>query len=349
MRLIVTGGGTGGHVYPALEVARAAAVEGAELRYWGSKRGQEGRACEIRGIEFKSFASVPLHSLRTPRGWKSLSALLRAAMRATKELRREGADVVFSTGGYSAAPVLYAARKLGVPYVLFESNSMPGRTTRMFVPKAKGMAYVFKSTRLGTGASGVRTGQPIRASLRAATTGRKPEENLVLVMGGSQGSAYLNERVPKTALDLPGVRFVHAAGKKHVGSLYQSVNKRGLADRYEVVAYLEEGDLLQLLNRVTLVIARSGGTLSELAAFRIPSVLVPLPNSADDHQRINAKEFVDLGAATLCEQHSGLMAVQVTEWLTHPEKRAAAEVALADWDIPDATDRIVKMLFGARS
>ena len=118
MRLIITGGGTGGHIYPALVVGRLAKDSGAELLYYGSLRGQESKACEELGIPFTGFASYPLYSLRTLRGIKALIKLQQARGKARQALRQSKPDVIFSTGGYSAGPIVAAARDLGIPYTI---------------------------------------------------------------------------------------------------------------------------------------------------------------------------------------------------------------------------------------
>ncbi|MGV3616717.1 MAG: UDP-N-acetylglucosamine--N-acetylmuramyl-(pentapeptide) pyrophosphoryl-undecaprenol N-acetylglucosamine transferase [Fimbriimonas sp.] len=346
MKLIVTGGGTGGHVYPALEVARLAAERGAELRYFGSLRGMEGEACRAREISFQGFPSAPLYSLKTPRGWQGLLGLVRASAMATLAMRKSPPDVVFSSGGYSAAPVLWAARRLKIPMVLLASDSVPGRTTRMFIPTAHAFAFVFRhSDRFTFGGRGVHTGQPVREALRRAAQSRQPdEEPLVLVVGGSQGSAFLNENVPKAAVDLPGVRFLHATGRAHFEVVSNAIAPLELGDRYRLVPYLEQEELMDAYRRATLAVARSGGTLAELAVFRLPSVLVPLPQSADDHQRLNALEFAAMNAATVCEQPSPDLAAQIRAWLDDAPARQRAAEAMAEWDVPDATARLVGLI-----
>lgn len=349
MKLIVTGGGTGGHVYPALEVARLAAERGADLHYFGSLRGQEGEACRTRGIPFQGFSSAPLYSLKSPRGWQSLFGLMKASLGAHAAMRALRPDAVFSSGGYSAAPVLWAARRLGVATVLLESNSVPGRTTRMFLPAAKAFGYVFRHTDSFTwGGRGIRTGQPIRVALREAAQSRAPgAEPLVVVVGGSQGSAFLNENLPKAAVALPGVRFIHATGRAHFDAVSASVVPLGLGERYRLVPYLEQDDLMAAYRTATLAVARSGGTLAEFAAFRLPSVLVPLPQSADDHQRVNALEFAAMGAATMCEQPSPDVADQIRAWIDDAPGRLRAAEAMAEWDMPDATARLVELIENA--
>jgi UDP-N-acetylglucosamine--N-acetylmuramyl-(pentapeptide) pyrophosphoryl-undecaprenol N-acetylglucosamine transferase len=299
-------------------------------------------------VPFTGFASAPLLSLKSGAGWRALVALVRASGRATLAMRREPADVVFSTGGYSAAPVLWAARRLGIPYVLLESNSVPGRTTTMFVPRASRCGYVFRASESHFPPQiAERTGQPVRDRLRAAAAERAPESAFVLVMGGSQGSAFLNETVPLAARDLPNVRFLHATGRSHFEAVAERVAALGLGERYALAPYLEEPDLLAALKGATLAVARSGGTLAEFAAFRLPSVLVPLPTSAGNHQMVNAQEFQSMGAATISPQPSEDLASQIGAWIDDEGRRERARQALEAWDISDATARLVRLIQGA--
>ena len=124
MRLVLTGGGTGGHIYPALEVGRCAAERGAELRYFGSLRGQESAACAARGIPFQGFASEPLTGLG------AMIRMQQARGIARRALRTDRPDAVFSTGGYGAGPVVAAAQDLGIPYVIHTADSVPPKFTK---------------------------------------------------------------------------------------------------------------------------------------------------------------------------------------------------------------------------
>lgn len=358
MRLVVTGGGTGGHVYPALEVARLAGVRGAELRYLGSLRGQEGRACAARSIPFEGFPSEPLWSLKTPAGWRALIALWRSRGMARRSLGNDRPDVIFSTGGYSAGPVVAAARSLGIPYIVHSADSVPPRSSAMFAREAFAFTTVFRSTaRFFTAREVVRTGQPIRQELRdAATQGSRNESPLVLVLGGSQGSEFLNQAMPKAAA-LGGFHVLHATGPNHHEKTLRRIEESG-AKHYEAVPYLETEALVSAMRSATVVVARAGGTLAELALFGLPGVLVPLPSSANDHQLYNAREFEEMGAATVLWQPgdrremaplatSEGLAGAIEAWLSDEPRRLAASHNLREWDVPDATERIVGLIESA--
>jgi UDP-N-acetylglucosamine--N-acetylmuramyl-(pentapeptide) pyrophosphoryl-undecaprenol N-acetylglucosamine transferase len=353
LRLIVTGGGTGGHVYPALEIAKRARDAGDEVAYFGSLRGQEGRASEAAGFPSSGFPAEPLFSIRSLRGVKSLIAMARARSIALKAVRSFQPDAVFSTGGYSAGPVVSAANSLRVPFCIHEGNSVPGRANLMFAKKAFAFTTLFKSTsRHAPNVECIRVGQPIRRELRVAANERRAESNLVLCVGGSQGSEYLNGSVPRAFAgeSLSEAKLLLASGPKNSDSTTKIVESLELGARVKVEPYLSTEQMLDAYRRASVVVARSGSTLAEFAAFRIPSVLVPLPTSAGNHQLHNAEEFVEMKAATLLDQESATplaLAEEILGWLSDSARVAAAERALGDWDLPDATERIYDLIVQA--
>lgn len=356
MKLVITGGGTGGHIYPALEVARAAS--GMEIQYFGSLRGQEGKASAARGIPFTGFPSEPLWSLKTLAGWRGLLSLQRSRGMARRAFRAERPDVVFSTGGYSAGPVVAAARDLGIPYVIHSADSVPARSSAMFAEKAASFTCVFRATeRFLTTRKVIRTGQPIRYDLRKASLEAKVDgEPTVLVIGGSQGSEFLNQAVPRAAATgrFKG-RVIHATGRDHFEKTKSRLSDLGLGADYEIHPYLETEALVQAYRAASVVVARAGGTLAEIAMFGLPSVLIPLPSSASDHQLENAREFEAMSAATVMWQPEdrrqpaplatpGGLADAIALWLGDATKREAASHNLKSWDIPGAADWIVRLI-----
>lgn len=340
MKVIITGGGTGGHVYPALEIA-ALAQEDADLVYFGSNRGMEGEACAKRGHLFHGFDSEPVYSYKSLAGVNALAKLFKASFAAKKLMSAMKPDVVFSTGGYSSAPVMRAAKSLGVPLAFHACDTIPGRALRMFSDYAKVVTSSFIATEKILGRSVLRTGHPIRRELREAVLRRQPEDNLVVVLGGSGGAKFLNEMVPKAAELLPDVRFLHSAGKGQYDSVKDSV--AGFGARYDMRPYFEADVMAKAYQTASLAIARSGGTVSEFAMARLPSILVPLPTSADNHQYRNAQEFEEMGASSLVNQE-GCTAQQLADlinvWLKDKERQDKAVQALSQWDVPDASYRI---------
>lgn len=354
MKLIVTGGGTGGHIYPALEVAKYARTQGDSVSYFGSIRGQEGKVSQAAGFPFEAFPSQPLYSLKSLRGVKAALALLKARGLARKALELASPDVVFATGGYSAGPVVSGAKAIGIPFVIHESNSVPGRANLMFAKEARALTTVFKATeRYAPGVKCHRAGQPIRKELREAVANRQPEPDFVFCIGGSQGSEFLNGCVPRAFAGeaLGSARLMIASGPKNLETTQKVVDGLGIGDRVSVKPYLDTSEMLDAYSRATVVIGRSGGTLAELAMFGIPSVLVPLPSAAGNHQLHNAEEFVSMNAATLLNQSDATpsaVSEAVSGWLADGLRRESARTALLNWDLPNATETIYGLLSGAK-
>lgn len=363
MRLVVTGGGTGGHVYPAAEVALGAKAKGWDVRYFGSLRGQEKAVCERSMISFSGFASEPVYKLYTLRGMKSLANLLRATTKVREALEGLRPDVVFATGGYASAPVMNAARKMGIPVVIHEQNSVPGRTNKIMSAHAKAVCTVFHAAANQFPADKVRrTGLPIRAELRASSQGRLlldaetgSTAPIVLVMGGSQGSASLNDVALSTAVRMAGanVQWLHLTGEGHFQSTMDSLRKLGVKADYVIKAYLHGEDMASALFNSATAVCRSGaGSMAELAAFRKPSVLVPYPYAFGQHQLYNAQEFAEMGAAEVVEQPDldpAKLESRILSWLNDSDRMDLAAKALAEWDVPDSVDRILAIIEEARS
>jgi UDP-N-acetylglucosamine--N-acetylmuramyl-(pentapeptide) pyrophosphoryl-undecaprenol N-acetylglucosamine transferase len=345
MKLVVTGGGTGGHIYPALEVALLARQNHADVMYAGSFRGQEQSLSGLRNFPFQGFHSAPLYSLREARGWKSLAHLLRATLQAKTWLKETRPDVVFSTGGFSAAPLMSAAKSSRIPLVIHESNSVPGRSNRMFARYCSSFTCAFHATRQMI-SSAIRTGQPIRQELRAAATTKgmdlRPNSH-VLALGGSQGSVFINDLVERAAsLETNRFEWLAAVGRAN----RQPTQVPCLVK----VPYLETAELAEAYSSAIVVVARSGGTLAEIAMFGLPSVLIPLPTAADDHQTKNAEEFVGLRAASLLRQPDATpqkLIDEVRHWSEDSAARQAASESLRAWDNPEATSSILRLVMTA--
>lgn len=355
MRLIITGGGTGGHVYPALEVGLAAREKGAEIAYFGSLRGMEREAAARAGVTFRGFPGEPLLGIKSLAGIRSRAQMLRAIGLAVLAVRQHKPDYVFSTGGYGAVPVVFAARLLKVPFGIHEANSLPGRSNRAFANSARAFTCTFRSTPSFLPEIKVRrTGHPIREGLRHSSI---PTPESVLVMGGSQGSRFLNDLVYEVAQARPNLRVVHSVGKGD----FDRMRGRSLSPGHEVYAYLDAAEIAKAYGEASLVVGRSGSSLAEFAATRTPSILVPLPTSADHHQYYNAQEFADMGAADIFWQPGSVaapvpgvpgatatsLAEAIDAWVENPSRVEKARHNLGDWDRPDATRDIVAGIWGA--
>jgi len=353
MDLAVTGGGTGGHIFPALAVGRYAAEDGATFRYLGSARGQEMAICRSSKIDFTAFDSAPLYSMKSVDGWISLIRLIRAAGQAKRHLRTRRPDVIFSTGGYAAAPVVEAARSLRIPFVIHESNSVPGRSNLRFVNQSRAFTCTFESTRKYV-PKAERTGQPIRKELRdaAAELQGKPavERDTILGLGGSQGSTFINKAFVDSAAGLPKERFVLATGTKNFINVDRRLKEPDAPKNVQAVSFLNLPDLVDTYSRAMVAVCRSGGTVAELAMFGVPSVLIPLPTSSSNHQLVNAEEMEQIGGAVVLQQKTAStpdLVQALTGWINDSARRETAHRALQSWDVPDATERVYDKLKAA--
>lgn len=344
MKLVVTGGGTGGHVFPAMEVAIEARSRGMDVAYFGSLRGQEGEASRVAGVAFQGFPAQPLWSLKTLRGWKSAIGLMKASATARQAMAAHRPDVVFSTGGYSAAPIMYAARKLGVPLVIHEQNSIPGRSNRIFAKYAAAVGVTFHRSLRVFGATAVRVGLPVRKELLAAAVGARRRTHVVVV-GGSQGAQAVNAVAEKAAdADAPHP-WIHATGPANFDAAIAARARAG----YRVEPYLNVDQMGQALASAAVVLGRAGAsTMTEIAWFGLPSILIPLPIAMDDHQTENAREFEALGIATLLPQ-SEATPERVLDLVRHWREADPADIQAkcAEWIVPDSVDRILAMLDAA--
>jgi UDP-N-acetylglucosamine--N-acetylmuramyl-(pentapeptide) pyrophosphoryl-undecaprenol N-acetylglucosamine transferase len=321
---------------------------GHEVLYFGSIRGQEKAVCDREDFPFRGFPSEPVYSLKKLKSWKAVFHIWRARRLAIPALRAAEADALFSTGGYSAGPVVSAAMKLGLPYVMHAADAIPARSISLFAKRAFAVTTVFKSAaaRLD-GVRVERTGMPIRRELReAAELPQIREGNTVLVTGGSQGAAFLNSQTPKAArlMGRQDLQWIHAAGQGHAESVMRCA--QGIPG-YQVSPFLAGDEMAQAYRKADVVLCRSGGSLAEVAMFGIPSVLVPFPTAANDHQTANAQEFVAMGAAILHTQATSTpetLARDLLAWIDNPAKRSAAAGVLAKFDIPNAADRIMALV-----
>lgn len=358
MKIVVTGGGTGGHIFPALSVGLEAKAKGWDVEYFGSERGQERRNCERVMMSFTAFPSAPVYRLTTLAGMKSILGLLKATKLVKQTFESKRPDIVFATGGYAAAPVLNAARKMGIPVVLHEQNSIPGRTNKLMSVHARAVCTVFHETaRHFPGDKVHRTGMPIRKEFRANGQGSLIMDGdsgstspMVLVMGGSQGSAALNDLAVTTAVRMAAteVQWFHLTGLGHFESTMNTKERLGVSSAYQIKAYLEADEMSAAMSNSTLAVCRAGaGTVSELAALRKPAIFVPYPQAFADHQRHNALEIQKLGGADVVDQEeiqASTLEARVLAWVNDRDRIKAAQEALAEWDIPDATDRILGIL-----
>lgn len=315
MRVVVTGGGTGGHIFPALAIATELIAEGDELLYLGKTHSMESELAPKHSL---AFEGIPFFGMPRKPGLELLkwfAALFRAIRQAKDHLRAFKPDVVIGTGGYVSAPVLMAAHQLKIPYVLHEPDAMPGLANRFLSKNAALITAAFpasaKHFKLRPGDRRFyHTGNPIRqgvgeidkaAALQALGLNWDPEIPVLLVFGGSQGARTLNTALVEALPDLLGpqhIHVLHLSGKKLYDETREQLSQTSLAEHpsYWLRAFSEEMPLL--LSAADLAVCRSGSlSLSELYAAGLPTILIPYPFAAANHQQKNAETSVEAGAS----------------------------------------------------
>jgi UDP-N-acetylglucosamine--N-acetylmuramyl-(pentapeptide) pyrophosphoryl-undecaprenol N-acetylglucosamine transferase len=300
--LILAGGGTGGHVYPLLAVADVlrSAAPNVELVFVGTARGLEARVIPPKGYPLELVRVLPLRG----GGWAGALRGVSRASFAVGEcwtlLRRIEPRAVLSIGGYAAGPLTLAARLRGVPVALIEPNARIGLTNRLIAPWVQ-RAYTafteverhFRSGRV------LRTGVPIREGFAAEPLGPRAECLRVLVLGGSQGAEFLNRQLPAALHQAKTpISVLHQSGPDRSGEVRERYHQLGFGERACVVPFIQ--DMPSALGRAELVVGRSGASaVAEICAVGRPSLLVPYPLAAADHQLHNARSL-ERGGASVC-------------------------------------------------
>ncbi len=351
LRVLIAGGGTGGHIIPALAVARElVARHGAEVLFVGTARGMEIRLVPEAGFRLRLVDVGPLKNVSLVTRLRTLLDLPRSVTACKRLIREFKPSVVFGVGGYASGPGMAAALQLKVPTMAFEPNAMPGLANRLVGKRVQAAAVNFPSATSWFHNAEV-TGIPVRPEFFTLQppAGAAPH---LLVFGGSQGARLFNEALPRIVpalLDaVPGLTILHQSGMRHAASTQAAYAACG-ADpgRWQVRPFLD--DMPVRFAEASLVMARSGAsTVAELAAAAKPALLVPFAAAADDHQKRNAEEMVNAGAAVMLHEWDldvpGVLLEALVHLLTSPERLASMSKAAGTQAHPGAAERIADRL-----
>lgn len=348
---LLAGGGSGGHVFPALAVAEELQLRGWAVSFAGMPGGLEERLVSERKLPFHPLAARPLVGRGLIGKAKALGTLASSALAAKKLVRLLRADVVVGTGGYVSAPAVLGARLAGKPVLLLEPNARPGVANRWLSRWATGAAVAFREALQDLKCPCWVTGVPVRPEFfRVDSELPSISTPWLLVLGGSQGARQLNETVPRAArmlLDrMPALRIVHQAGGNNLDAALSAYAEQGLGPpQVEVVPFLD--DVASAMERSHLLVSRAGAiTVAEICAAGRPSLLVPLA-LAQGHQVDNARVLVAAGAAemlTSAELNAEALAAQLAELFAEPERLAAMAEAARSLANPDAVAEIADRL-----
>jgi UDP-N-acetylglucosamine--N-acetylmuramyl-(pentapeptide) pyrophosphoryl-undecaprenol N-acetylglucosamine transferase len=359
MRLVIAGGGTGGHLFPGLALAEELLSRGSDhaVLFMGAHGGLEERIVPLHGyrLELLPSAKGGFFNFGGPRkAWKSCQGYFQAR-RAILSFK---ADTVVGLGGYASVLPVLSAWGVEIPRAILEQNVIPGRANRQLARLVDeiGVQFIESAKLLPNSRIVKHVGNPLRKKVAAAAqqatlrnTNLPPHaEPTVLVVGGSQGARALNDIAikawPKLKQTVPGVRMILISGRDDEQRSVEAFAAAGV--RGQVVGFTESME--DLYAQADVVLARSGATtLAEIAAFALPSVLVPYPFAVDDHQTENAKAFSSRGAGWIMAQkniETDRLAQRLADAILQPERRKKMAMATSSLAAPNAAAETIDRL-----
>jgi UDP-N-acetylglucosamine--N-acetylmuramyl-(pentapeptide) pyrophosphoryl-undecaprenol N-acetylglucosamine transferase len=356
VRLLIAGGGTGGHLFPGIALADEAIRRGSsEVLFVGTSRGIETRAVPAAGYALETLEVSGLKRMGFAGTVRGLFRLPLALLKSFSILRKFRPDVVVGVGGYASGPMVLAAALAGYPTAIQEQNSVPGITNRTLGRLVRSVFIAFEGAAGRFPARKIeRLGNPVRKAIVAALEGvadSSPNPTLrILVVGGSQGARAVSELVVGAAaiLSTKNVDFslVHQTGNSDFERIQARYRELGLDGRVRVSAFID--NMAAAYGAADLVIGRAGAlTLAELAIVGKPAILIPLPTAADDHQTKNAADFAEVGAAMVMDQRKSTaddLAAAIATLASDRSKQIAMGKAMRALARPRAAETIVDRL-----
>jgi UDP-N-acetylglucosamine--N-acetylmuramyl-(pentapeptide) pyrophosphoryl-undecaprenol N-acetylglucosamine transferase len=359
LRVVIAGGGTGGHLYPGIAVAREllARRPDAVITFAGTSRGIESRVVPREGFALDVLRSVGLKGTSPAALARGLSLIPRSLWDAWQIISRRSPALVIGVGGYSSGPVVLTAALRGVPTLLLEQNAVPGLTNRILSRIVSAAAVTFESTVSFFGRRGFVAGNPVRPEFFTTESEPGPDAGppRVLIFGGSQGAHAINvamvEAAPRLAA-ADSMDITHQTGERDLELVRSAYRGAGLAARVEPFLYAMDREM----KRADVIVCRAGATtIAELTAAGRAAILIPLPTAADDHQRKNAEVLTQAAAAEMIDQRDltgeSLASLIIALGRDAARRRRLAEAARG-FAKPDAAkaivDRVLQLAGGTR-
>ena len=351
MKIAVACGGTGGHAFPGLAVAEELKARGHDVTIWESGR-------DIESSVMRNWTGKGFSTLAKQLSAKNVLSIVRSIFRCRREMRRERPDVLIAMGSYSSLPPVLAAKAFGVPVVLHEANTVPGRAVDFLSRYAKVVATSFERTsRYLKNVKTVLTGLPVRADISKGERFEfiPPDAFVVFVTGGSQGAHVVNclasEALVMVKAELDtrgagakGLYVIHQTGAKDEGPVMATYAQCGMPAR----VHSFEREMARAFASADLVIARAGAsTCFELAACAKPALLIPLPSALRNHQHFNAEAFAAAGAADEGIQDrltARQLARYILERIDNPARLAAMASRMRALAVPNAASRVADLV-----
>ncbi|MRX70807.1 undecaprenyldiphospho-muramoylpentapeptide beta-N-acetylglucosaminyltransferase [Bacillus lacus] len=358
MKVVVSGGGTGGHIYPALALINEMKKEDqeAEFLYIGTEKGLEKKIVGREGIPFQSIEITGFKRSISFENARTIFRFLKGVNESKKMLKEYKPDVVIGTGGYVCGPVVYAASKLKIPTIIHEQNSIPGLTNKFLARYVDKVAVCFEEAKsFFPSEKTVLTGNPrasevigVDGSKGKASAGLHPQKNTVLIFGGSRGAKAINDAVLAMLNNLGKREYqvLYITGEVHYETVMNKAKKAGIPDNVHIKPFIH--NMPEVLAGVELIVSRAGATsLAEITALGLPSILVPSPHVTANHQEKNARALSDHGAAVLLlesELNNDNLLKKIDDILLNQEELQHMQQASRKLGMPDAARRLSELM-----
>src|ERR1044071_2057000 len=348
MRVLIAGGGTGGHVIPALAIARELKARySAEVLFVGTARGMENRLVPQAGFGLMRVKVGALKNVNLITRMRTMFDLPRAVVDARKIIKVFGPDVVVGVGGYASGPAMAAAIMMHIPTLAFEPNYVPGFANKIVGHRVSAAAVHFEQTEKFFNNALV-VGVPVRAEFFRVPPLDGNHAPTLLVFGGSQCARSINQAMvsaaPEVLRQIPLLRVIHQTGEREYNDVAAAYEQAGV--KAEVSAFID--DMPAAFARADLLLCRSGAsTVAEITAAGKPAIFVPFPQAADDHQRRNAEEIAERGAAVLIPQSEltpERLAQELIALLCDPARLKEMSERARALSHHDAAGRVAKMV-----
>lgn len=355
MKILVTGGGTGGHIYPALAFVNYVKTQepNAEFMYVGAKRGLENKIVPATGIPFHTLEIQGFQRKFSLGNVKTIHLFLKSIHQAKKILKEFQPDIVIGTGGYVSGAVVYASAKLGIPTIIHEQNSVPGMTNKFLSRYVDRIALSFKdaATFFPENKSvliGNPRAQEVADTIKTdilKTFGLDPEKKTVLIFGGSQGALKINQAVTSylTKFDAIDYQVLYASGERYYEAISEALGE--MKPNISIQPYINE--MAAVMAASDLLVGRAGATsIAELTALGLPAILIPSPYVTNDHQTKNAMNLVHAGAAKMItdsELDGDSLGAAIDEIMTDAVLQQQMSAASKTLGIPDASERLYQL------
>jgi UDP-N-acetylglucosamine--N-acetylmuramyl-(pentapeptide) pyrophosphoryl-undecaprenol N-acetylglucosamine transferase len=352
LRIVVAGGGTGGHLFPGIALATGLQerIDGCRVLFIGTPRRLDEQTLGEYDFELDRIHCMGLKGMGWRHRLRTIMQLPAATTEAGRILKRFAPHLVFGVGGYVTGPVLLAARFRSIPLCIHEQNSVPGLANRVLSLIADRIFLSIPCRYRFPRRKTFLVGNPVRKEILAAADARirqETEEKIIFILGGSQGAHRVNmlmtDAAGKLVREFAGrIRFIHQTGTADVDEVRNRYQAMGASA--EVSDFFR--NMAELYGRADLAVSRAGATtLAELAVIGVPALLIPYPYAADDHQRINALYYENGGAARILPEHelSGdLLAEEIRRLVQDPDALQRMSVNMKKMGRPDAAERIIE-------